>query len=365
MARRKPQLSTQIREEAASWFIDFNDGVVRAAGREEFNAWLRRSPEHVRAYLEISASFEDAAFLRRRGPLDIDALVARAAAEHNVYALETARSGEDVKAPASRSLAGKRLLAMAASVLLAVAGAVVWYRLTLTTSTYVTQIGEQRSIALEDGSSVHLNSRSRLAVKFTEHERTVELIEGQALFSVAKNPARPFVVHSGATSVRAVGTEFDVYRKSAGTIVTVIEGRVAVPLNRPHGAAGQAQGGEAVHEVFLTAGEQLEVTPERAAVPRRANLTVATAWTEQKLIFEETPLSDVVEEFNRYNRRQLVIRDPELQQLHVSGVFPSTDSGRMVAFLRQRFGVTLEQSADRIEISRRNNVDPQSSTPDR
>jgi hypothetical protein len=93
---------------------------------------------------------------------------------------------------------------------------------------YATGIGEQRTVTLSDGSTVELNSQSRLRVAFHPHERDVELLEGQALFHVAHDRTRPFLVQSEGAKVRAVGTQFDVYRKSDGTVITVVEGRVAV-----------------------------------------------------------------------------------------------------------------------------------------
>ena len=344
-----PKLSAQIVEEASSWFIGFNDGEVDAAGREDFNAWLRRSPEHVRAYLQMSAFWEDAGALKKRPGLDIDGLIARARAEDNVHPLKLGVTSAETRLTPrrfSRALAATLLVAIGASL-------VVGYTLYRAPS-YVTDIGEQRSLLLEDGSSVELNSRSRVKVKFTERERMVELLAGQALFRVAKDAGRPFIVNSGDTRVRAVGTQFDVYQKKSGTVVTVIEGRVAVspsipPIPSPPSAGERAR--VRGSPIFLSAGEQLSVSPQIAPTPKPANLAVATAWTEKKLVFQSTPLREVVEEFNRYNRQQLRIRDPELYDFHVSGVFPSTDSGRMVEFLRQRFGVTMSRSGDEIEIS--------------
>jgi len=139
--------------------------------------------------------------------------------------------------------------------------------------------------------------------------------------------------------------------------VTVVEGRVAVkaqmsdPGMPPSGQSPST--GPAPTPVLVAAGEQLVVTPTAMSLPTRTNVSNATAWTEKKLVFESTSLEEVVEEFNRYNRQQLVILDPELNSYHISGVFPSTDSSRMVEFLRQRFGVTLSQSGDKLEISRR------------
>jgi len=98
-------------------------------------------------------------------------------------------------------------------------------------------VGEQRSIALADGSIIDLNARSRIRVRLSKDERDVELLQGQALFHVAKDNSRPFVVRSDTTVVRAVGTEFDVYRKKNGTVITVLEGRVVV--ESPYAATDQ------------------------------------------------------------------------------------------------------------------------------
>lgn len=395
MAKRTPNVSSQVLDQAAEWFIDFSEGEVDAAGREEFNAWLRRSPEHVRAYLEVCAFWEDAEILKKQ-PVDMRALVARAQAEQNVFPLDSGARGEaraeaeargenddgardgaaqgaspEVAQPSRH----RRAVALAASVVLAMGiagGGLWWYD---QRETYTTAIGEQRSITLEDGSSIELNSRSRLKVRFRENERRVELLEGQALFTVAKNASRPFVVWSNEAAVRAVGTRFDVYRKPSGTVVTVIEGRVAVvpehtadgaqdaePLREEQapkgsssaaGAAGATASTGARRELLLSAGEQVVITPIKVGIPKPANVAMVTAWTEQKLVFEATPLVDVVQEFNRYNRQQITIRDPELYNVHVTGVFPSTDSGRMIEFLRQRFDVSVNRAGDEIEIARR------------
>lgn len=397
MRKSIPKLHAQILEEATAWFIDFNEEEVDQAGREAFNVWLRRSPEHVRAFLQISAFWEDASAFGRRRNLDLDDLIERAKAEHNVYSLElTARDRmrdaiataeeqgaeqHSSAAPQERSRSKRWWLATAASILVSLGvGTFAWYTL-YRAPTYATEIGEQRSITLEDGSSVELNARSSIRVRFTQSERFVDLLEGQVLFTVAKNPARPFIVATGDSHVRAVGTQFDVYRKRTGTLVTVVEGSVAVAPQRTNArepepsisAAVQREGsatrevqdetssarlsgegpGVRPGEVLLAAGEQLMITPISIGFPKPVNLAVATAWTDKRLVFDSTPLREVVEEFNRYNRQQLIIRDPELYDFHISGVFPSTDSNRMVEFLRQRFGVTMNRSGDEIEISRR------------
>lgn len=383
MTKSIPKLNAQILEEASAWFVDFNEEEVDQTGREEFIAWLRRSPEHVRAFLQVSAFWEDADALGERPDLDIEGVVARAMANHNVFALtaadrasaaitseQSAASSSSDASARQRSRSRRWWFATAASIstLLGI-GTVVWYG-GYRGTTYATEIGEQRSITLEDGSSVELNSRSRIKVRFTKAQRSVDLLEGQALFTVAKNPARPFIVVTGDSYVRAVGTQFDVYRKHSGTVVTVVEGRVAVAPNRMKELASAGAGSDiaagtpALHakevgpgvrpgEILLAAGEQTRITPVAIELPKPANIDIITAWTDKKLIFEATPLREVVEEFNRYNRQQLIIHDPDLYDFHVSGVFPSTDPSLMVEFLRQRFDVTLNRSRDEIEIFRR------------
>jgi ferric-dicitrate binding protein FerR (iron transport regulator) len=137
---------------------------------------------------------------------------------------------------------------------------------------YATGIGEQRTIALSDGSFVELNARSRLYVRLTDRrQRDVTLLEGQALFRVAKDAQRPFVVRAGDAQVRAVGTEFDVYKKQSETVVTVVEGRVET-----YDESSRAGGGA----IMLSAGEQLTVLPHTVTKPTRADPSVATAWLQ-------------------------------------------------------------------------------------
>ncbi len=285
MNPQAPKLSTQILEEASDWFVDFSEGTVDAAAREQFDAWLRRSPEHVQAYLKITALWEEAPMLDSGRTLASNELVGRALAETNVVSLshhgqffaqsasrgqtgpDELRGQQESAPPGSRAsthgdsshaspLGGEqqrstgkgraKLFAVAASLVGVVAVASTWFY--VQRDTYSTVIGEQRSIRLNDGSTVDLNSQSKIRVRFTEHRRNVVLLEGQALFRVAKDVSRPFVVATTDTHVRAVGTQFDVYRKDSGTIVTVVEGRVAVlsglrsfPLSNPRASSADSQ----------------------------------------------------------------------------------------------------------------------------
>src|SRR5437879_5543547 len=206
--------NAQILEEAADWLVEFSTGEADAGARQKFDTWLRTSPEHVRAYLELVPIWEEGALPPPHPDAGPDALIALARSADNVVPL--AAKAAEVSKPAASSaprLHRRRGAIAASAVLACVVGGILAWLMLARNPPYTTQVGEQRSIALPDGSLFQLNARSSVRVRFTSHERALELLEGQALFRVAKDPARPFIVASDGARVRAVGTQFDVYRK--------------------------------------------------------------------------------------------------------------------------------------------------------
>jgi transmembrane sensor len=352
-------MNSQIHQEAAEWLIDLRVDEADATTRERFAAWLRISPEHVGAYLKLVSFWEDAGLYDSARKLDIESLIALACADANVIALEVAPRADSTStdAPISSPLSftGKirHRLAVAAILTTLAVLAGTWFALDHRPS-YATGVGEQRTVTLRDGSNVELNAVSRIRVRFSDRERAVELLAGQALFRVAKNKNRPFVVTSGDTRVRAVGTQFDVNRKRSQTIVTVIEGRVALlPRN---GETPGAPSSVSALPVEIAAGEQVTVTARAIPQPRRANIVTATAWTQQQLIFESMSLPEVAEEFNRFNTRQLAIEGSALAEFHVSGTFAALDPAslpRFVGFLREQPGLHVVESGDRIVVTQK------------
>jgi transmembrane sensor len=365
MERPRVKLNTQIYEEASAWFVEARAADLDEAGRREFDRWLRKSPEHLSAYLEIAAIWHEGPGLDPAGKWDAKTLIAQAAKDpDNVASLSGTSAvqglGDAVppphavaSVPPHRAPSRRRLFALAAAVMAVSIGGswLVWH---LFAPVYVTAIGEQRSIELSDGSTVSMNSKSKIRVHYSEHERAVDLLEGQALFHVAKDKRRPFTVSASGTRVRAVGTQFDVYERRSGTVVTVLEGEVAVlaPVR------ADAQEGSAVPNdtpasaISVSAGEQLTVTPKVARKSDHPNVAAATAWTDRRIVFESATLSEVAEEFNRYNERQLVIEDPDLYDFHISGVFSSTDPESLIRFLRERPGVKVTEGASEIRVAK-------------
>jgi transmembrane sensor len=381
----QPKLNTQIYEEACDWFVEFRGGDLDTKARREFDLWVRKSPEHLAAYLEIAAIWNEGPSLDPKQEWPADTLIAQAAEDPD-NVVQLSRGSPDDPSHVTpiaeltadfphRRIPWPRAAAAIASVGFAI-GALIWTQY-FRVPTYTTAIGEQRSIALADGSVVELNSRSKIQIRYSQQERDVDLLEGQALFHVAKDHARPFVVAADGTRVRAVGTQFDVYEKASGTVVTVVEGRVAIlragaaELDASDGlASGSAISdisasaststltdfntptSDIPNAVYLSAGEQLTVTPKTEQKTAHPNVASATAWTQRQLVFESASLSDVAEEFNRYNGRQLVIQDPKLYDFHISGVFSSTDPASLIRFLRQRPGVKVIETASEIRVAR-------------
>jgi transmembrane sensor len=403
-----PPLSGQITRDATTWFVEFNEGELNQADREAFIEWLKTSPEHIRAYLQVAAHWEEAGVRSKPSVPSITDLVAlaRAPVTGNVIRIggslpvgdatfaASPQKRSDNWPDASVRTRGSRRHLLAASLAIALIGASGLYWLERVRGVYTTDIGEQRSLQLPDGSTVDLDAHSKVRVTLREHERDVELIDGQALFRVAKDHSRPFIVHSGDINVLAVGTQFDVNKHRSGTTVTVVEGRVAVfpsaqavgggpELSRraqdetlssragqlTHAASavkdGRLDSGSTVlaeprqnaeeqttkTEVFLAAGEQLTVSSASMQMATNADVVAVTGWTQKQIVFNSTPLSDVVEEFNRYNTRQLMITDPRIANKKISGEFSSTNPDSLIKGLDALNQFSIRATPSRIEIA--------------
>lgn len=360
--------NSQIVDEAAEWFVALRDDEGDPKLRAQFAAWLCRSPEHVRVYLELTPIWAESASVDPERRLDAEMLIRRARADANVFELAAGDGPSNRPAghtqPASAQPAGVVPLAVAqpfrpaarrlrwALAAAVTAAAVLTAWLITRPPEYVTGIGEQRSIVLPDGSSIELNARSRLRVRFSEHERHIDLLEGQGFFSVAKDSTRPFIVLSDDARVRALGTQFDVYRKASGTVVTVIEGQVEATTT----ASGTLQlplgdGATPANEgVQLAAGEQAVIASHAVSRSPSTNIAAATAWQKKQVVFDSDTLADVAQEFNRYNFRQIVIEDPEAAKFLVSGVFSSTDVSSLMRFLMEQPELLLEPTDSQIVI---------------
>lgn len=384
-------LNHQISEEAAGWLIELRTGDIDTAGRRAFDLWVRSSPEHLRAFIEMAALWNASSAVDARRRLDVETIMAPAGDEIKVIGLRSEFSGgadvarlafperdslasEPADAPRGKGVKGGGVgriarLAVAASLIVAAAGgALTLGSRFLGPPTYRTQVGEQRSIRLADGSIMVLDSRSRLRVAFTPNIRKVELLAGQALFDVTRNPQKPFVVLAGETVVRDVGTQFNVNRGRDGTLVTVVEGQVSVSRSddgasesaRPAAAPAAGRADLADDEVpktnrpnFLSAGEQVDMPAYGFSLqPVEVNVSSVMAWTHRQVVLNSATLAQAADVFNRYSTRKLVTEDRGLKPLRLSGVF-DTDPDFLIRYLSARPDISVTETDSEIDIVRR------------
>jgi len=326
--------TTHARQCAAHWLSVLSDENCTEAERKQFFAWLRASGQHVDEFLRLSR-LAGRMSQRSLWP-DADAAeliaAAKASGEGNVTALEF--QPVVVDRPERKSVRWPIAAALACVFVLAglLAGRSQldqWLA-----PEYITAVGEQRSITLEDGSVVELNSRSRLRAHFEDDLRAIELLEGEAIFRVSKDPRRPFRVRTGATDIVAVGTAFNVKASDSRTVVTVLEGRVRVN-QRDAAERSAAATDKAISEFELAVGDQLILAKAQPAIRVSLRDTEkVTSWTERRLIFEDTPLSTAAAEFARYSSRHIRIEDPTVAERKINGVFDATDPASLAEFLR-------------------------------
>ena len=203
---------------------------------------------------------------------------------------------------------------------------------------------------LEDGSVVELNRGASIAVAFTAAERRVRLLQGEANFTVTKNPARPFIVNAGGVDVRAVGTVFNVRLDPTAVEVIVSEGVVKVD---PPGAATAQKETLVAHGQSTTIPLGPVATQPQVDTLSAAEVDARLAWRPQPLEFTATPLTEIVAEFNRRNPVQLVIADPALATFRLSALCRSDNVEGFVRLMESNFEMKAEWRGDREIVLRR------------
>jgi transmembrane sensor len=279
---------------AADWLVRLQAPDLDEAQAVAFDAWLGDHPANARAYDATLAV-----------ALELDAKAAQI-----LDAVRTASA----RRPGARRNAGKGgwLVAGALAAAAAVAIAVMPFgALAPAPQSFVTGKGEHRTVKLADGSTLELNAGSQLSVTLGRHDRHVVMPEGEAVFDVAADKARPFLIDTGDRTVRVVGTRFDVRRRGDQLSVTVERGVVEV---RP---AGDLAG-----KVFrLHPGQRLDTAQGASAVQlSAADPQAVESWRTGRLIYRDQPLGDVVADLNQQFRDPIVIEDPALARVRVSGV---------------------------------------------
>ncbi len=223
--------------------------------------------------------------------------------------------------------------------------------------TIETDIAEHRRIFLEDGSSVLLGARTVLQQKYSDDQRLILLSQGEAYFTVAKDPMRPFVVRTAeALDVRAVGTAFNVRRAADSVIVSVVEGVVEVqPLAPPAIAPGRQtdtnQTGQPAPTALLEMGQQVTYSRTRPVLtPASIDPDQAISWTRDIFSFSGESLENVISSINRYTEREVVIQDEMAKQFLFTGTVQLENIDHWFEALTSVFPVTVKNQGNQVII---------------
>jgi transmembrane sensor len=340
---------TEIEQHAAQWLAQRDGGSWSDADDVALAAWLDADVAHRVAFLRLESAWDQSARLQAlgagwkqagpppRGHWQTSPAMPR---EHQAPAPDAAHAPR----PQERRARVPSMLAAASLLVCAVFAGWGWQAYTQVDSVHLaTILGEVETRRLGDGSQATLGSDSRLDVRLSRHERRVELHQGEAIFDVAKDPDRPFVVHAGTRQVVAVGTRFSVRRDGRGLRVVVTEGTVRL----------QSAGGDARKpSSLLPAGSVAQVDAGSAWL---RSMAVADAeqlleWRDGLLVFRDTSLRDAAAEFNRYNARKIVVGDEQVGALRIGGHFRWDNLDAFVRLLERGFPVRAEVDAERIML---------------
>lgn len=304
---------SRAEKEAAEWFELLRRPAVTAQALRDFQAW-KRVEANAAAFGRVEAGWRATGALV--GHPEVQAAAREVLARRP---LRKRRSWEQLWLPAG--VVGALGLMILAWAMRDVA------------PLYQTEVGEQRLLALDDGSRVRLNTDSAVRVVFWGDTRRVFLRRGEAFFEVAHDASRPFVVDAGGTEVRALGTRFDVRRAGDAVEVILVDGRVRVEDRR----GGVAE---------LAPRQQLRVTDAGLSRVRPA-LAGAPSWTTGRLTFRDTPLAAAVAEVNRYSERKVELVDAaSLADEPVSGMFDAGDVEAFAAAVAQVYGLQRSGGPD-------------------
>jgi transmembrane sensor len=346
------RIRAAIAEQAGEWFVANEEGPMDARDSAALAAWFMTSPVHVEEFLGVSVVARDLKEARSDPEYSLEAILARASAEAG---RPVQRLWPRVIEAVRETPSGRWFPAAAAMTVVLSLGLLFTWNLRPTgrpagptgiaTLHFETGHGEQLTQRLADNSVLHLNTDSAVNVRYSKSERLVTLMSGQAEIEVTHEANRAFRVHTRSADIVDIGTQFDVRLEQGATVVTVIEGRVAVgPQNwSPH---------YAVRSIELTANQQLRVAEgEWPATPVAVDAERTTSWLHRQIAFDHEPLERVAAEYNRYTSKPIEIATPALRTLRISGVFATDDTDAFIAFLRSLKGVRVEVTETQILVS--------------
>jgi len=296
----------EIAETAAAWVARLASKTATAADRADLKAWLDADPAHAAAYQEFTALWGELGGVK--APDFVKTIKRRR--RRRVAANVCAAGLIAVLVPALYNM-----------------GAIDRLR-----ADYYTSVGEVKQIALEDGSTLHLDTDSAVRLRFSTAERHIDLLRGTAFIDVAHDTARPLIISDGSVNARAVGTHFAVDRDAEPTKVGVEEGRVEVSLG--------------TRRVLLGAGEAARPDDKGGLLVFKEDVATATQWRNSKLIFSGQPLRSVLKTLARYRHGQIVLWDQAIGDAPVSGVFDTGNTNEALRIIASTLPVTVDHYSE-------------------
>jgi len=320
----------KIEQQAAAWLARKDGEGWSADEQTRLDQWLALSTAHRVAYLRLAAAWSKAGSL--------------------APGASTPSSPPAPPEPAPAAMERRTLprfsqwrIAAALLVTVGAAAGLLAVRDNLSEVRYETRLGAHQTHALKDGSKLTLNTATLLRARVSQGGRTVWLDRGEAYFDVAHDAAHPFVVIAGANRITVLGTRFTVRREAGGTNVVVVDGRVQVE-NRQ--ASSQPP-------VVLVKHQKVVATPATMLKSDESDASIEKmlSWREGKLIFDQVTLGYAASEFNRYNKKKLVLADAEAARMQISGRFDAGNVTGFASLLQRGFGLDVRETGDTIAIA--------------
>lgn len=338
--------SIKIEEAAAEWLACLDRPETTSDVRAAFERWRDANPRHAAAYLRLNAAWQRADRLQALRPPDA------AGIDPDYFREGAPDASEQFVVSVAPPRSQWRLWSLASAAMIAFLSVGIVIVQSMRVDIFATTTGGFERVRLDDGSIVELNTDTRLRVDLSRTTRRIELLQGEATFTVAHDMQRPFVVSVDGTSVRAVGTKFNVRRRSQSIDVLVTEGKVMVGA----GPAMQSVSPVMTEEIpIIAAGQSVRIATGSLKLEKisQADAERALAWHSGMLEFDAITLAEVVIEFNRYNLRQLLVTDTSLAQMRIGGQFKATNLDGFVNVLEENFGVQARHEDNQIVLLKR------------
>lgn len=315
--------------DAGEWLARLLSPDCSATDHAAFEDWLAASPDNAVAYVEVEQLHAVAGGLQR----DDERIEAAS------RAMPISPSPAAIRPTPRRRPRRGPAFAVAASVIaaLGLAAWIVPWGEPVETMAYATAVGEQRTVSLPEGSTLVLDTDTRVHVSYDRALRRIHLQQGRLQAAVATDPDRPFEVVSGRGTTRALGTIFQVEQSRGATVVRLIEGRVLVDTR-----AGGTGGAIEIRPSQLVAYD----ADGELSTPQGLDQAAAAAWLHGKLVFKDRALGDLLAEFNRYSVDKIAIGDPALAEIRISGVFDARDQAALIESLRQGWNIHARRTSE-------------------